>query len=203
MTRGTWSRTTWFGWGSMTLLAIGVAGYGAAAMMLSTSGQLPSMPHHYPDRVIAAAVHFGVGGLVLLIGPFQFLPGLRSRRPAVHRWTGRVYVAGCLASGIAALVMSPYVHTGVVARIGFTLLALGWLTTTSLAFLMALKRRFAEHRRWMIRSFALTLAAVTLRLLLPSSSLLNIPFETAYPVIAYACWVPNVIVAEWMLRRGL
>ncbi len=203
MAGGTWSSTTWFGWGSMTLLAIGVAGYGAAAMVLSTSGELPSMPHHYPDRVIAAAVHFGVGGLVLLSGPFQFLPGLRARWPVVHRWTGRVYVAGCLASGIAALVMSPYVHTGVVARIGFTLLALGWLTTTSLAFVMALKRRFAEHRRWMIRSFALTLAAVTLRLLLPSSSLMNIPFETAYPVIAYACWVPNVIVAEWMLRRGL
>ena len=202
MTATTWSKASWLGWGLMTLAAIGVAGYGAGAMVLSTSGELPSMPHHFPDRIIAAAVHFGVGGLVLLIGPFQFLPGLRARRPALHRWTGRVYVAGCIASGIAALIMSPYVHTGTVARIGFTLLALGWLTTTSLAFIMALQHRFAEHRRWMIRSYALTLAAVTLRLLLPSASLLEIPFETAYPVIAYACWVPNVLAAEWFLRRG-
>jgi hypothetical protein len=185
----------------MTLAAMGVAAYGASAMVLSTSGQLPSMPHHYPDRVIAAALHFGVGGLVLLIGPFQFLPGLRSRRPVLHRWTGRVYVAGCLASGIAALIMSPYVHTGTVARVGFTLLALGWLITTSIAFGMALNRRFAGHRRWMVRSYALTLAAVSLRLLLPSTSALGIPFEEAYPVIAYACWVPNVIIAEWWLRR--
>ncbi len=201
MTMGAWNKATWIGWWLITLLAIGVAGYGVAAMVLSTSGQLPSMPHHYPDRIVAAAVHFGVGGLVLLIGPFQFLPGLRARRPAVHRWTGRVYVAGCLASGIAALVMSPYVHTGMVARIGFTLLALGWLATTSLAFVMALRRRFARHRRWMIRSFALTFAAVTLRFYLPLSGVLEIPFETAYPVIAYACWVPNVLVAEWWLRR--
>ena len=202
MTATTWSKASWLGWGLMTLAAIGVTGYGAGAMVLSTSGELPSMPHHFPDRIIAAAVHFGVGGLVLLIGPFQFLPDLRAARPTLHRWTGRVYVAGCIASGIAALIMSPYVHTGTVARIGFTLLALGWLTTTSLAFIMALQHRFAEHRRWMIRSYALTLAAVTLRLLLPSASLLEIPFETAYPVIAYACWVPNVLAAEWFLRRG-
>ena len=202
MKTAAWSKATWFGWGLMTLLAIGVAGYGAAAMVLSTSGQLPSMPHHYPDRIIAAAAHFGIGGLVLLIGPFQFLPGLRAKRPALHRWTGRVYVAGCLASGIAALFMSPYVHTGIVARVGFTLLALGWLLTTSLAFTMALQRRFVEHRRWMMRSFALTFAAVTLRFYLPLSGALDIPFETAYPVIAYACWVPNVIAAEWWLRRS-
>jgi hypothetical protein len=186
----------------MTLAAMGVAAYGASAMVLSTSGQLLSMPHHSPDRVMAAAVHFGVGGLVLLIGPFQFLPNLRARRPVLHRWTGRIYVAGCLASGIAALVMAPYVHTGTVARVGFTLLALGWLITTSLAFGMALNRRFAGHRRWMIRSYALTLAAVSLRLLLPSTAALGISFEEAYPVIAYACWVPNVIIAEWWLRRA-
>ena len=201
MTAGRWNRTTWFGWGLMTLAAIGVAGYGAAAMVLSTSGQFPSVPHHYPDRVIAAAVHFGLGGLALLIGPLQFLPGLRARWPALHRWTGRVYVTACFASGLAALVMAPYVHTGTVARVGFTLLAVGWLTTTSTALFMALKRRFAEHRRWMIRSYALTLAAVSLRILLPTSSLLDIPFESAYPVIAYACWVPNLIIAEWWLRR--
>ncbi len=201
MIASSWSTTTRVAWGLMTLLAIGVAGYGIGAMVLSTSGELPSMPHHFPDRVIAAAVHFGVGGLVLLIGPFQFLPGLRAKRPALHRWIGRVYVAGCLASGVAALVLSPHVHTGLVAQGGFTLLALGWIVTTSVAFVFALRRRFAEHRRWMIRSFAFTLAAVTLRFYLPAAQLLEIPFATAYPVIAYLCWVPNVVIAEWMLRR--
>ncbi len=185
----------------MTVMAIGVAGYGAIAMILSLSGQLPSMVHHFPDRTTAAAVHFGVGGFVLLIGPFQFLPKLRAGWPALHRWTGRMYVAGCLASGVAALVLATDTITGSFATAGFTLLALSWITATSMAFVLALKRKFAEHRRWMIRSYALTLAAVTLRVYLPSSLALEIPFEIAYPIISFACWVPNAIVAEWMLRR--
>ncbi len=53
----------------------------------------------------------------------------------------------------------------------------------------------------MIRSYALTLAAVTLRIYMPSSVVLDIPFDTAYPIISFACWVPNVIVAEWLLRK--
>ena len=62
----------------------------------------------------------------------------------------------------------------------------------------------AAHRRWMIRSFALTLAAVTLRLYLPASLAAGLPFETAYPAIAWLCWVPNLIVAEVVVlrRRG-
>ncbi len=185
----------------MTLMAIGVAGYGAAAMLLSLSGQLPSMTHHFPDRTIAAAVHFGIGGFVLLIGPFQFLPRLRTNKPSLHRWTGRLYVAGCLASGVAALLLAPDAITGATAQAGFTLLALFWIATTSTALVKALQRRYAEHRRWMIRSYALTLAAVTLRIYLPSSFVLDIPFETAYPIISFACWVPNALLAEWLLRK--
>jgi hypothetical protein len=55
------------------------------------------------------------------------------------------------------------------------------------------------HRRWMIRSYALTLAAVTLRIYLPASMLLGIPFPVAYPAIAWLCWVPNLLVAQWMI----
>ncbi|MEQ1730362.1 MAG: DUF2306 domain-containing protein [Vicinamibacterales bacterium] len=50
----------------------------------------------------------------------------------------------------------------------------------------------------MIRSFALTYAAVTLRLYVPLSMAAGVPFDVAYPVIAWACWVPNLLVAEWL-----
>lgn len=197
-----WSRWTWTGWSLMTVMAIGVAGYGAAAAWLSLSGDLPPMTHHFPDRVTATVVHFGVGGLALLIGPFQFLPGLRARRPGLHRWTGRVYVAACFMSGIAALVLASTTPAGLVAQLGFGLLGISWLITTGMALVKALKRQFAEHRRWMIRSYALTLAAVTLRIYLPSAFALEIPFTTSYPIISFACWVPNLVVAEWMIRSG-
>jgi hypothetical protein len=51
----------------------------------------------------------------------------------------------------------------------------------------------------MIRNFSLTFAAVTLRIYVPLSIALGIPFEQAYPAIAWLCWVPNLAVAEWAL----
>ena len=66
-----------------------------------------------------------------------------------------------------------------------------WIVTTSLAWRRAMKSRFTEHRAWMIRSFALTLAAVTLRLYLPLAAIMSIPFDNAYRAISFLAWVPN------------
>ena len=52
----------------------------------------------------------------------------------------------------------------------------------------------------MIRSFALTLAAVTLRIYMPIGVTLNQgEFTLPYTIIAWACWVPNLITAEIIL----
>ena len=48
----------------------------------------------------------------------------------------------------------------------------------------------------MVRNFALTFAAVTLRLWLPGMVVGGVPMEIAYPIVAWLCWVPNLIVAE-------
>lgn len=61
--------------------------------------------------------------------------------------------------------------------------------------------RFVEHRAWMIRSFALTFAAVTLRLYLPLAALLSINFIDAYRAISFLAWVPNLAVVELYLRH--
>ena len=197
-----WTKSTWAGWSVMTFLAIGVAGYGAVAAFLSLDGSLPSMTHHFPNRTTAAAMHFGIGGLALILGPWQFLPALRQKLPAVHRWTGRVYILACLTSGAAALVLAQQTITGLNSQIGFVLLATLWLITTLIGWKRARDRDFRTHRQWMIRSYALTLAAVTLRFYLPASQILEFPFEIAYPIISYACWVPNILIAEWMIRRA-
>jgi uncharacterized membrane protein YozB (DUF420 family) len=77
-----------------------------------------------------------------------------------------------------------------------------WLAFTVLAFLSIRRRDQAAHRRWMLRSFALTLAAVTLRIYLPLSAAMGWSFDAAYPMIAWLCWVPNLVLAELYLRRG-
>jgi uncharacterized membrane protein len=186
----------------MTLLAAGVAGYALVGVAIGIEKLLPAMAYHVPERLAFAATHFAVGGFVLLIGPFQFLPRFRTRWPVLHRWLGRLYVAGCLFSGVAGFMLAQNTNAGPVARTGFTLLAIFWVITTSMAFLKARNQQFADHRRWMIRSYALTFAAVTLRFYLPVSLMgFGIDFAIAYPAISFACWVPNAIVAEWMIRR--
>lgn len=198
-----WTKGTWAGWSLMTILAIGVGIYGIAFIFAGgIESVLPQMAYHLPNRHFWAATHFGVGALVLTIGPFQFVPGLRSSFPVVHRWIGRLYVAGCLTSGVAGFVLASNTNAGAVAQTGFSLLAIFWLVSTTIAFLKARSRDFSAHRQWMIRSYALTLAAVTLRIYLPvTMGGFGMAYLDVYPIIAFACWVPNAIIAEWLVRR--
>jgi hypothetical protein len=91
---------------------------------------------------------------------------------------------------------------GPIAATGFGLLAVIWIYVTAQGWLTARARRFDEHRRWMIRSFALTFAAVTLRLYMPASMAMHLDMDQAYRAIAWIAWVPNLLAAELYLRRG-
>ena len=146
-------------------------------------------------------VHVAGAATALLVGPVQFSSGLRTRFRGLHRWIGRTYVVSCLVGGVSGFLLALGASTGPISTTGFGSLAIIWIVTTSLAWRRAMQRRFTEHRAWMIRSFALTLAAVTLRLYLPVASLLSIPFDDAYRAISFLAWVPNLLVAELYLRH--
>jgi hypothetical protein len=137
----------------------------------------------------------------LLVSPFQFLARFRNRRSGLHRLVGRVYVAGCLLGGLAGLPLALGSTAGPVASAGFGTLALLWLAVTALGWRRAVERRFAEHRAWMLRSWALTMAAVTLRLYLPLLPPLGIDFVAGYRAIAWLCWTLNLAAVELYLRR--
>lgn len=146
------------------------------------------------------AVHAGGAATALLVGCFQFLPAVRRRRP-LHRWLGRLYAAGCLIGGGAALVLAPTTTAGPVAAFGFGVLGVLWIWTTVQAWRAARARRFDDHRRWMIRSFALTFGAVTLRLYLPIGPMLGLDFMQTYVAVSWLSWVPNLAIVEANLRR--
>lgn len=145
------------------------------------------------------AVHAGGAATALLVGGFQFLPALRRRR-SVHRWLGRIYATGCIVGGLAGLRLAFGTTAGTFAGVGFGLLALCWLYATTQAWRLARAGRFEEHRRWMIRSFAMTFAAVTLRLYLPIAPMLGYDFMVGYRLTAWVSWIPNLILAEAYMR---
>ena len=180
---------------------LGVAIVSYRILVLGLERGFPDMRQHFGHAPVIWT-HVLAAGAALALMPFQFWQGLRSRRRDLHRWLGRAYVLAILLGGLSGLYMAFFASTGTIAGAGFFLLALAWLATTGIAFAKVRSGDIAGHRRWMIRSAALTFAAVTLRIYLPVSMVAGLPFEPSYTVIAWACWVPNLIAVELWRRRG-
>lgn len=191
--------TTWPArvfWLLAAALCVGIAGYSARYLL-----HPPTTPEQALGNPLGApwlVIHVAGAVTALLLGSLQFLPVLR--RAGAHRWIGRTYVLGCLVGGVAGLILALGCKAGPIASAGFGSLAVLWIAVNLLGWRAALQGRFTEHRRWMIRSWALTLAAVTLRLYLPLVLAMDLPFLPWYRAISFLCWVPNLLVAEAWLR---
>ena len=190
-----WTRT-----GLLWFFTIGVAVFSWRFMVGGVEATMAFVAYHAQLRPIAFFAHVILAPVALALVPFQLWQGLRVRQPLVHRLMGRAYGMAVVISGASGLWLAVTTEAGPVAAFGFGLLAVLWLGTTITGIRLAMGGDRIAHRRWMIRSIALTLAAVTLRIQIPVGMVLEVPFDTAYPVIAWLCWVPNLIVAELMLR---
>ena len=147
-------------------------------------------------------MHIYFGGLALLTGWSQFSKKWRNKYLKTHRTLGKIYVVSVLLSGISGFYIALYANGGLTAKLGFGILAILWLLSTVKAHLTIRNKKVTEHQKWMIRSYALCFAAVTLRIWLPLlPMILQIDFDSAYIIISWLCWVPNLIFAEFLIRR--
>ena len=149
--------------------------------------------------------HVFTSSLVLIAGFTQFSSWLLRRRPAVHRFMGWIYlVVVIIISGPAAFVMALYANGGWMGRISFTLLAGLWWIFTFLAGYYVIRRQFARHGACMILSYALTLSAITFRGYTWLAHMINLPVNPRnfYTLDAWVSWVPNLVVALILVRRG-
>jgi uncharacterized membrane protein len=181
------------------VLALGVAAYGIVGYGVMPLGSLvhPDMKAEFVAHPLGVYLHVFAAAVALLLGPFQFSTRLRSARIQLHRWMGRTYLGvGVLIGGLSGLYISQFAFGGPVAALGFATLAVCWLFTGLRAFLAIRRKEIGEHRKWMVRNFALSFAAVTLRLYIPASQIAGVEFAVAYPAIAWLCWVPNLLFAE-------
>ena len=188
------------------LVCWGVAGYGLVVYTTIEFGALvhPEMKASYAAHPWAIRLHIFASCTALLLGPLQFLKNWRRRHPKLHRAFGSLYLGvGILVGGGSGLIVATRAYGGWVAKSSFAVLAALWLYTGLRAFLSIRRHNFAQHGRWMVYNFALTLAAVTLRIYLPLSMVNGIPFDTAYPIIAWLCWVPNLAYALWSQRPAV
>jgi hypothetical protein len=101
------------------------------------------------------------------------------------------------------LYFGPQSSAGLVGSVGFTTLAVFWLYSGAQAYLAIRRRDVQTHRRWMLRNYALTFGAATLRIELPLLIVLGgLSFPVAYTLVAWISWVPNWLAVEGWLRTG-
>jgi uncharacterized membrane protein len=148
-------------------------------------------------------IHVYASMWVLFAGFTQFSKRLQKNQPKIHRTLGYIYVVDVLLiTGPAGLVMGFYANGGLWSRIAFVLLAVLWIYFTAMALVKAKQKNFKAHRNYMIRSYALTLSAITLRAWKYGiTNTVTLPPMDVYRVVAWVGWVGNLIIAEYLIYR--
>lgn len=193
----------------MFVVAIGASAgmaYPYLLLDMSASRLTVTSPLHYGLLV----AHIATATIALVLGPLQFVPRIRARR-RVHRAIGRTYLlAGVLPSALVGIPVA-ILSGRPITQIGLTIPFVLWLVTGVLAVRAIRRGDVAAHRAWMTRNYALTFLAVTARILVPLSLLVQIPFTgtaglaamapSLIPIGQVAGWVVNLAVAEVLIRR--
>lgn len=153
---------------------------------------------------IAFFIHVYASMWVLFAGFTQFSKRLLKNNPRLHRTFGYIYVADVLLiTGPAGLLMGFYANGGLWSRIAFVALAVLWIYFTAMALIKAKQKNFKAHRNYMIRSYALTLSALTLRAWKYAiTNTVTLPPMDVYRVVAWVGWVGNLVFAEWIIRKS-
>ena len=162
--------------------------------------------YHIRHWRVSFYVHVFISSVVLVTGLLQCSRYLLLKYPRLHRTSGKAYVLTVLClSGRSGLIMSFYANGGIAARISFVLLSCLWLGTTYMGWRYALQRRWQLHGNMLLRSYALTLSALTLRLYAYLIDVFNIPLhpKTAYILISWLSWTLNLLVMEGGIRLVL
>ncbi|NII25232.1 DUF2306 domain-containing protein [Pseudoflavitalea sp. X16] len=159
---------------------------------------------HNPVWKAAFYVHVFTAIIALLAGFTQFSPDFLKRYKKLHRLIGRLYAWDILVINFpAAMIMAVYANGLLPSKIAFVILDCLWFWFTYKAVIAARQKRFTEHKQYMIRSYALTFSAITLRMwkLILSNSFTIDPV-TLYMIDAWLGFVPNLLLAEWIIRRS-
>ncbi|MFN8606374.1 MAG: DUF2306 domain-containing protein [Vulcanimicrobiota bacterium] len=180
----------------------GLYGWRAASHIL---GDPDHFSPYFHDKYLAhlwlVRCHGVSGALNLMLGPWLLSTRVRRSWPRLHRSLGRLYFAALIPAAGSGLILSSMAYGGRASQVALGLLCTGWIYTGWRAVLAIRQGRVTEHRHWMVRHYALTLAAVSLRV--QTAWLAEAPFPAIYARCAWLSWLPNLLLAELWIRRML
>lgn len=154
---------------------------------------------------VAFYLHVFTSVFTLIGGLTQFSKKILTQYPKVHRIMGLIYwITVLFIAAPTGFIMGIHANGGLPARSSFVLLSLLWFLFTLIAIIQIKRKDFTAHAEWMLRSYALTLSAISLRFYALLFDVLNIHVrpQEAYITIAWLSWVPNLLIAEAMIKNG-
>ncbi|MGX7827319.1 DUF2306 domain-containing protein [Actinokineospora sp. 24-640] len=184
------------------LVVVGYLAFQLSPFVGTPEAQAPVPPHAgFPAYYPILITHMVFGTIALLTICLQLWPWLRQTRPALHRWSGRVYVVSTVVAGVLALIIVGFAPP--VGQIGVSFATLVWMGTAVAGMWAARARKFARHRRYMLYSFAVAMnnvwgvVIVNIGLALPTPPDINYLLEAA----RWVGWVVNLMLVQWWLNR--
>ena len=153
--------------------------------------------NQYLNNVLLWA-HVAFALPALALGPWLFMTEFRNKYLQWHRYLGQVYVICCFVSAVTSLPLALANVAGVLPRVGFSSLAICWFVFTYLAYRTARQKKFAQHRMWMMRSYACTYAFVNVKIYALSKMFLGIETTRYFTQVLQSCfsWTTNLLAAS-------
>lgn len=149
-------------------------------------------------------IHVFTAIIPLVAGLTQFSPYLLRTNKGLHRTAGKIYILAILLINFpTGLILAINANGYLPTKLAFLLLDCLWFYFTLRAWLEIKKGNITAHKNFMLRSYALTFSAITLRswkIILPL--FITIDPLTLYQLDAWLGFVPNLFIAEWLIRRS-
>lgn len=166
----------------------------------------------YVEHPWRGYLHIAPGVIYLLGAPLQLSRRFRTRHYTVHRRLGRVLLGCALLSGTFALVFGiPFAWGGAPESIATVVFGTWFIACLLLAFRAIRSDHVPQHRRWMIRAFAVAVGIGTIRIWVgifegveQARSGGTSPATPDHAMFGLAFWLAfsmHVAIGEWWLRR--
>ena len=148
----------------------------------------------YGEQSYLIFLHVIFGITATLIGPFQFVSAIRKRNVKIHRTMGKIYLLCTFAAALVSWCIIVPKDGNIAYRSGLFFLGFAWISCGTMAYLAIRRQKTSIHREWMVRSYVVTLAFVTFRLLY--DMLKGYHLEGLGAMMAWGCWALPLFITE-------
>ncbi|MBT2733514.1 DUF2306 domain-containing protein [Bacillus sp. ISL-7] len=154
--------------------------------------------------ILMIRIHISLALISLITGPLGVMKAIRVKSSSFHRWNGRIYVLAILFNFLPGVYVSFFATGGWLSTLGFLLLNTLWLGTTILGYLYVKGGKMILHIHWMIRSFFLSFANMTIYIIVAiTHDLMNFSYGNSYTAAVWLCWMINLLFAEFVIKKKI